>query len=78
MRPNRGRRPDKGLSAHILLRATTHLGNAPEDYSAGRYLPASSNVRGAWIKEQKVTVEDGRISAYRVNMQVTFVLGGEK
>jgi hypothetical protein len=37
-----------------------------------------ANVRGAWIKEQKVSVEDGRISAYKVNMQVTFVLGGEK
>ena len=31
------------------------------------------NVRGAWIKEQKVTVEGGKINAYRVNMQVTFV-----
>jgi hypothetical protein len=33
-----------------------------------------ANVRGAWIKEQKVTVENGRISAYRVNLQVTFEL----
>jgi len=31
-------------------------------------------VRGAWVKEQKVTVEDGRISEYRVTMKVTFVL----
>ena len=36
-----------------------------------------ANVRGAWIKEQKITVEDGRITTYRVNMQVTFVIGGE-
>ena len=35
-----------------------------------------SNVRGAWIKEQKVTVEQGNITAYRVNMQVTLVVGG--
>ena len=34
-----------------------------------------SNVRGAWIKEQKVKVDNGKISAYLVNMQVTFVLG---
>ena len=33
----------------------------------------ASAVRGAWIKEQKVAVEGGRITAYRVNMQVTFV-----
>lgn len=35
-----------------------------------------ANVRGAWIKEQKVTVEQGNITAYRVNMQVTLVVGG--
>ena len=36
------------------------------------------NMRGAWIKEQKVSVEDGRITSYRVNMQVTFVVGDGK
>lgn len=32
------------------------------------------NVQGAWVKEQKVHVEDGRIAGYRVDMMVTFVL----
>ena len=32
------------------------------------------NVRGAWIKEQKVNVTDGNISEYVVMMIVTFVL----
>lgn len=32
------------------------------------------NVEGAWIQDQKVVVEDGKISAYRVNMKVTFIL----
>ncbi len=32
------------------------------------------NVSGAWIKEQKVEIHDGRISAYQVDMLVTFVL----
>lgn len=32
------------------------------------------NVRGAWIQEQKVRVEKGKIVAYRVNLKVTFVL----
>lgn len=35
------------------------------------------NVEGAWIKEQKVIVTDGKINGYRVNMLVTFVLDGE-
>lgn len=32
------------------------------------------NVKGGWIKEQAVDVEDGRIIGYRVNLLVTFVL----
>ena len=34
------------------------------------------NVEGAWIKEQKVIVT-GKINGFRVNMLVTFVLGGD-
>lgn len=32
------------------------------------------NITGAWVAEQKVDVEDGKIVRYRVNMRVTFVL----
>ena len=32
------------------------------------------NVTGAWVQEQKVVVTDGKVSEYRVNMKVTFVL----
>jgi dodecin len=32
------------------------------------------NVKGAWIKEQQVVVENGAVTTYRVNMAVTFVL----
>lgn len=32
------------------------------------------NVEGAWIKEQKVKVTDGKTTEWRVNMLVTFVL----
>lgn len=32
------------------------------------------NVTGAWINEMKVDVAKGKITAYRVNMKVTFVL----
>jgi len=31
-------------------------------------------VKGAWIQEQTVTVDGGKITEYRVNMKVTFVL----
>ena len=32
------------------------------------------NVRGAWVKEQRVDVKDGKITEYQVNLMVTFVL----
>lgn len=32
------------------------------------------NIKGAWIKEQKITIEDDQIANYRVDMKVTFVL----
>lgn len=32
------------------------------------------NVQGAWVKDQKVEVSNGRIAAYQVMLEVTFVL----
>ncbi len=32
------------------------------------------NIEGAWIKEQKVLVDDGAVSSYRVTMKVTFIV----
>ena len=35
-------------------------------------------IRGAWVKEQEVQVEDGKISGYKVIMKLTFVLVAEQ
>jgi flavin-binding protein dodecin len=38
---------------------------------------ASQSLRGvssAWVKEQRVLIEDGQITQYQVNVMVTFVL----
>ena len=32
------------------------------------------NVSGAWVQDQKVVVEDDKITEYRVTLKVTFVL----
>ncbi len=32
------------------------------------------NVKGAWVQDQKVVVDNGAITEYRVNLQITFVL----
>jgi flavin-binding protein dodecin len=34
-------------------------------------------VKGAWVSEMKVDVDNGEVTAFRVNMKVTFVLKGE-
>lgn len=31
-------------------------------------------VQGAWINEQKVVVKNGKVTEYRVNMKVTFMV----
>ena len=32
------------------------------------------NITAAWVKDQKVVVEKGKITEYRVSMKVTFIL----
>lgn len=34
------------------------------------------NVSGAWIKDQRVEISNGKISSYQVNLLITFVLEG--
>ena len=32
------------------------------------------NIRSAWVKEQQVVVKDNKITAYRVDLKLTFVM----
>ncbi len=32
------------------------------------------NITGAWIKDQSLVIDDGKIKEYRVMMKVTFIL----
>ena len=32
------------------------------------------NVKGAWVKEQKVSIENGKVTEFRVTLKITFVL----
>lgn len=32
------------------------------------------NVKGAWVKDQEVTIDKGKITGYKVILKVTFVL----
>ena len=31
-------------------------------------------VEGAWVKDQKVMIENGNITGYKVNLEITFML----
>jgi flavin-binding protein dodecin len=40
---------------------------------------ATSTLRGvtsAWVKEQQVRLQDGKVTEYQVNLKITFVLEG--
>ena len=32
------------------------------------------NVKGAWVKDQEVTVDDGKVTGYKVILKVTFII----
>ena len=55
---------------------------SPESFEAAvragvqRASKTVDNIQGAWIKEFKARVEDGKVTAYRVDMKVTFILQG--
>ena len=42
----------------------------------GRATQTLRGVTAAWIKDQRVKLEDGKITEYQVNLQITFVLEG--
>ena len=35
------------------------------------------NVRGAWVKDQEVTIDGGKITGYKVILKITFVLSDD-
>jgi len=35
-----------------------------------------NNIRSAYVQNQNVTVENGKVKEYRVNLKVTFEVGG--
>jgi len=48
--------------------------SAAVDEGIDRASQTLKGITGAWVKEMKVDVKDGKIDRYRVTMKVTFVL----
>ena len=68
------------MSVAKVIEISAHSKTSFEDainQGIQRACKSVDNVRGAWVKEQKVKVEKGQITSYSVNMQVTFVVDGD-
>ena len=68
------------MSVAKVIEISAHSKTSFEDainQGIQRACKSVDNVRGAWVKEQKVKVEKGRITSYSVHMQVTFVIDGD-
>ena len=57
----------------ITARSTTSFDDAIRE-GLSRANQTLRNVSGAWVKEQKVDIEGGNVSAWQVTLEVTFVL----
>ena len=63
-----------------VAKITEIIASSPESFDDAvnkgikRAAKTLENVRSAWIKDQKVIVEKGKITEYRVTMKVSFIL----
>lgn len=65
------------MSVAKIIEISAESAKSFEDAMAQGIATASESlkdIRSAWISEQKVLVDKGRITAYRVVMRVSFVL----
>ena len=57
----------------IIASSTKSFDDAVET-GVARACDTLKNVQGAWVQDQNVIVDNGKIKEYRVNLKVTFVL----
>ena len=65
------------MSVAKVLEISASSNNSFEDAiqtGISRVNTSVDQVQGAWIQEQKVVVDAGKITEYRVNMKVTFIV----
>ena len=63
-----------------VARITTISSRSPESFDHAvregieRAQATLRGIKGAWVSEEKVEVEDGKITEFRVTLRVSFVL----
>jgi dodecin len=66
--------------ATSVARVTEIIASSPKSFEDAfavgikRANKTLKGVQGAWIKDQKVSIKNGKVVDYRVNIKVTFVL----
>ena len=67
-------------SVGSVARVTEIIASSPTSFEdavsvgVARDCKTLQNVTGAWVQDQKVDIADGKITAFRVNLKVTFIL----
>lgn len=63
-----------------VARVTEIIASSPKsfddamDVGVARAAKTLKNVTGAWVQDQKLVIDGGKITEYRVTLKVTFVL----
>lgn len=71
--PTRGSGNSVAKVSEISARSTTSFEDAIK-VGLARAGKTLRNLNGAWIKEQRIEVDGGKIVGYQVNMLLTFIL----
>jgi hypothetical protein len=70
----------EGEPSMSVAKVTEIIASSPKSFEDAiekgiqRAAKTLKNVQGAWIESQKVVVDKGKVTQYRVNLRVTFVL----
>ena len=63
-----------------VARVTELISASPKSFEdairvgVARAVKTLKNVKGVWVDNQKCVIKDGKITEYRVNLKVTFIL----
>jgi flavin-binding protein dodecin len=65
------------MSVAKIIEISSESSKSFEDAIVGGIARASKtvhNIKSAWVKEQHVVIDNGKVALYRVDLKVTFVL----
>jgi dodecin len=72
--------PLRGLNIMTVARITEISSVSKESFQDAitqgieRANKTLKNVKGAWVKDQEVTIDNGKVNGYKVILKVTFIL----